>query len=151
EMFTVVQNPNKPGDSLNVLFPAVDLPRTAAYAATGFEIVGGEFGGTGLPGLDAIELRTEDPVLPGNPDLCGQGRLPALGSSGGVGEARFGPPPATRVFDFPDLAVDPTSGTAPAGLNLFVLALPLPGETTPVTAIGGDTAPFDTLLGDSTY
>src|SRR5262249_30010762 len=49
EAFFIVQSPNVPGDSLNVRFKGIDMPKPV-YTITGLEMVGGEFGGSGLPG-----------------------------------------------------------------------------------------------------
>lgn len=149
EGFFTVQAPNQVGDSLNVRFKAIDLPRIG-YNITGFEVVGGEFGGSGLPGLDSIQLRTDDPVFSGCPDLTGVGLLRQFGAADGVGSAPLGPPPTTAVFNSTDININPTinPGLVP---DLFVLGLLLPGEAGPVTAIGADTAPGDTILNDSTF
>jgi hypothetical protein len=149
EAFFTVQAPNQVGDSLNVQFPAIDMPRIS-YNVTGFEVVGGEFGGSGLPGLDAIELRAEDPVFSGCPDLTGVGLLRSFGTADGVGSAPLGPPPTTAVFNSTDINIDPTLNPGLVS-NLYVLGLLLPGEAGPVTAIGADTAPSDTQLGYSTF
>jgi hypothetical protein len=149
EQFFTVQVPNQVGDSLNVQFKAIDLPKIS-YNITGFEVVGGEFGGGPLPGLDAIELRTEDPVFSGCPDLTGVGLLRSFGTADGVGSAPLGPPPTTAVFNSTDININPTLNPGLVN-NLFVLGLLLPGEGGPVTAIGADTVPGDTILGDSTF
>lgn len=150
EAFFVVQAPNMTGDSLNVRHKAIDLPQTVAYNVTGFEVVGGEFGGSGLPGLDAIELRSQDPVFTNSPDLSGAGLLRSFGTADGVGEAPLPVLGTAAVFDITDINIDPTG---PSGLvsNLYALGLLLPGETSPVTAIGADQVPGDTLLGDSSF
>lgn len=149
DAFFVVQAPNQVGDSFNVRFPAVDLPKIS-YNITGFEVVGGEFGGSGLPGLDAIELRTEDPVFSGAPDLTGVGLLRSFGTADGVGEAPLGPPPTTAVFNSTDININPTLNPGLVN-NLYVLGLLLPGELATVTAIATDTTPSDTILGDSSF
>lgn len=149
DAFFVVQAPNQVGDSFNVRFPAVDLPKIS-YNITGFEVVGGEFGGSGLPGLDAIELRTEDPVFSGAPDLTGVGLLRSFGTADGVGEAPLGPPPTTAVFNSTDININPTLNPGLVS-NLYVLGLLLPGELATVTAIATDTTPSDTILGDSSF
>lgn len=150
EAFFVVQDPSRPGDSFNVRYAAIDLPRVS-YAMSGFEIVGGEYGGAGLPGLDAIELRTEDPIFASAPDLSSVGLVRSVGTSDGVGEAPLGPPPTTVVFDFPDVVVDSTSDPAGAERNFFALALLLPGALPVVTAIGVDAMPDATSLGESSF
>jgi hypothetical protein len=151
EAFFTVQFPdeNAPGDSLNVRFRAIDMPRVA-YAVTGFEVVGGEFGGSGLPGFDALELRAEDPVFTGSPDLAAIGLLRSYGAADGIGEVPLGPPPTTAVFDVADLAI-PAADDPAFSHDLFALALLLPGERLVTTGIGVDTAPTDTILGDSSY
>lgn len=141
--------PNQTGDAINVRFPAIDMPRVA-YAITGFEVVGGEIGGSGLPGLDAIELRTADPVFTSAPDLSALGLLRSVGIADGVGEAPLGPASSTVVFDVADLAVaapEESSGAA----NFFLVALLLPGESTVASAIGVDRSPVETVLGESTF
>ena len=144
EAFVTVQAPGQAGDAIVARFRAIDLP-SVAFTVTGFEVVGGEFGGTGLPGLDAIELRNEDLVFIGNPDLTAIGLLRSFGAADGTGEAPLGPPPTTAVFDVTDFAIDP----ATSARNLCVCALMLPGGFTSATAIGVDGSPADTQLGDS--
>lgn len=150
EGFLVVQIPTQPGDSIEVRYPAIDLPRVP-YVASGFEVVGGDYGGAGLPGLDALELRAEDPVFTSAPDLSSGGLLRSFGTRDGVGEVPLGPPPTTAVFDFPDFVVDPTTDPIAAQRNVFALGVILPGASTAVTAIGVDYSPAATLLGDSTF
>jgi hypothetical protein len=149
EAFFTVQSPNQPGDSLNVRFKAIDMPKIG-YTTTGFEVVGGEFGGSGLPGLDAIELRIEDAVFEGDADLTAVGLVESFGAADGVGSAPLGPPPTTAVFNSGDDFVDPTLDPGLVN-NLYVRGLLLPGEAATVTAIGADTTPSDTVLGDSSF
>jgi hypothetical protein len=149
EAFFVVQAPNQPGDSLNVRYQAIDMPKVG-YTTTGFEVVGGEFGGSGLPGLDAIELRTEDPVFAGDADLTAVGLVETFGAADGVGSAPLGVPPTTAVFNSGDHFIDPTLNPGLVS-NLYVRGLLLPGEAATVTAIGADTTPSDTILGDSSF
>jgi len=150
EVFFTVQSPNQVGDSLNVRYKAIDMPRIG-YTVTGFEVVGGEFGGSGLPGLDAIELRAEDPVFQGDADLTAVGLVETFGAADGVGSAPIpGTLPATAVFNSGDSFIDPTVDEGLVS-NLFVRGLLLPGEAATVTAIGADTAPSDTILGDSSF
>jgi len=149
EAFFVVQAPNQPGDSLNVRYQAIDMPKVG-YTTTGFEVVGGEFGGSGLPGLDAIELRTEDPVFSGDADLTAVGLVETFGAADGVGSAPLGVPPTTAVFNSGDHFIDPTLNPGLVS-NLYVRGLLLPGEAATVTAIGADTTPSDTILGDSSF
>lgn len=149
EAFFTVTSPNQVGDSLNVQCAAIDMPKIS-YNITGFEVVGGEFGGSGLPGLDAIELRSEDPVFSGCPDLTGVGLLRSFGTADGVGSAPLGAPPTTAVFNSTDININPTLNPGLVS-NLYVLGLLLPGESSPVTAIGADTTPSDTILGYSTF
>jgi hypothetical protein len=149
EAFFTVQSPNQTGDSLNVRFKAIDMPKIG-YTTTGFEVVGGEFGGSGLPGLDAIELRAEDPVFEGDADLTAVGLVETFGAADGVGSAPLGAPPTTAVFNSGDHFIDPTLDPGLVS-NLFVRGLLLPGEAATVTAIGADTTPSDTVLGDSSF
>lgn len=147
EGYSVAQSPSVPGDAFNVRMRRYDLPQTAAFVVSGVEIVGGEFGGLGLPGLDAVEVRVEDPIFAGSPDQSAGGLLTAFGAVDGIGSAPLGPPPTTAVFDLPDFFVPPP---APGGLvgDLYVCGVFLPGATSLDTAIGVDrTAP--TVLGDS--
>jgi hypothetical protein len=150
EQFFVVQSPNQVGDSLNVRFKAIDMPKIS-YNATGFEVVGGEFGGAGLPGLDAIELRNGDPVIAGAPDLSIAGLVRSFGTADSAGSAPLpGTPPVTAVFDSNDVNINPTVN--PGLVNdLYALALLLPGEAGTVTAVGADSSPSDTVLGDSSF
>lgn len=149
EAFFVVQSPSRLGDSLNVRFKAIDLPRVA-YDVTGFEVVGGEFGGSGLPGLDAVELRAEDPIFGAAPDLSPQGLVRSFGSVDGIGEVPLGPAPATAVLDTADVPIDPAAAPHLA-TDLFVLGVLLPDETVATTSIGVDAAPADTILGDTSF
>lgn len=154
EAYFVVQNPNQVGDSLNVRFKAIDMPKVS-YNVTGFEVVGGEFGGSGLPGLDCLELRNEDAVFSGDADLTVAGLLRRFGADDGVGEVPLGPPqPGPTfvgvVFNSVDINIDPTVDPGLVS-NLYVRGLLLPGESATVTAIGADTAPGDTILGDSSF
>lgn len=147
--FQVVQVPNQPGDSFQLLGPVIDLPRVP-YTVSGLQVVAGEFGGSGLPGLDAVELRSEDPVFAGSPDLSAQGLLRSFGSADGVGEVPAGPAPTEVTLDVADLFIDPT---IVSGLetNFVIRALLLPGESSAVTAIATDDGPSDTLLGNSSF
>ncbi len=159
EAFFVVQAPNAPGDSLNVRHKAIDLPKSSTYNVTGFEVVGGEFVGSMLPGLDAVELRTQDPVFSTSPDLSGAGLLRSAGTRDGMATEGLtftdpmgvGTVPITSVFDFsPNQFIDPT-GAAGLVSNLYALAVLNPGEMGTVSAIAADQVPGDTLLGDSNF
>ncbi len=149
EAFFVVQRPNLPGDALNVRNQALDLPRTVPYEVTGLQVVGGEFGGSGLPGLDAVELRRDDFVFPGSPDPSAAGLLRTFGTANGIGEVPLGMPPTRVTLNILNLAVDPTVNPSLVR-DFHVVGLLLPGETMPVTAIGADQTP-ETLLGNSTF
>lgn len=146
ELFVTAQPPpSQPGDALNVKHAAIDLPTTVPYRVSGIELVAGEFDGAGLPGLDAVELRVEDFVFTGSPDLSPLGLLRSVGVADGIGEVPTGPPPTTVTLDLPlDLPVDPTMPGGSPG-DLFVSAVLVPGETTPHTAIGADRT-FETIL-----
>lgn len=146
ELFVTAQPPpSQPGDAINVKHAAIDLPTTSPYRITGLELVAGEFGGAGQPGLDAVELRTEDFVFTGSPDLSPLGLLRSVGIADGIGEVPTGPPPTTVTLDLPaDLLVDPTDPGSFVG-DLFVSAVQRPGESAAFTAIGADRT-IDTIL-----
>jgi len=145
EQFLVPQLPSAPGDSIQARSSVLDLPRVP-YAVSGLEIVGGEFGNPGQPGLDAVEVRVPDPVFADSPDLSSAGLLRTIGTRDGIGEIPLGPPPTTAVLDFPNLAVSP----AVTPLSLFTVAVILPGSESDVTAVALDTSPAATvLIGDS--
>jgi hypothetical protein len=137
--FLFPRSPVQTGDAFAVRFDAIDLPRPGnTLLVTGAEVVGGEFGASGLPGLDAFQLRREDAVLAGNPDLSPQGLFRAVGTVGDPGNGDgipFGPPATTVALDFTNYVTVPSSpGLA---LNLFALAFLNPGDTgSAVTAIG---------------
>lgn len=148
ESYAIVQAPTMIGDVVCSRFAATLLP-SAPYAVTGFELVGGEFGGSGLPGLDAVELRSEDPIYNGFPDLTNAGLMRSFGARDGIGSVPTGPPPTLVKMNITDIHIDPTG---PFGLvpNLFVCAATLVGDFSGSggTAIGVDQTP-ETLLGQS--
>jgi len=137
DAFLVIQTPVDVGDAFTVRLLATDMPRVR-YSITGLELVAGEFGGSSLPGFDAVELRVGDPVLLGEPDMSLSGLLSAAGAVDGVGSVPTGPPPTLVTMNISDRSVDPT---VPDGLvnDLFVVAFPLPGEASTITALGADT------------
>lgn len=137
DAFVVIQTPVDVGDAFNVRLSATDMPRVP-YSVTGLELVAGEFGGSGLPGFDAVELRLGDPIFVGEPDMSVIGLLSAVGIADGLGSVPTGPPPTIVTMNITDRTVDPT---LPSGLvgDLFIVALPLPGETSPTTALAADT------------
>jgi len=118
--------------------PCERMP-SAPFTFTGFELVGGEFGGSGLPGFDCIELRTEDPVFAGNPDLSNIGLLRSVGVRDGVGEVPLGPPPTTRVFDVADFAFGGNR------VSTYAICWCDPTPSAAFTAIGSDTTTATTL------
>jgi hypothetical protein len=117
---------------------------------SGVDVVAGEFGTSGLAGLDAVELRREDAVLARNPDLSPQGLYRARGTVGDPGNADGVPtglPVTTVLVDFTDYVTTP----AVPGLaeNLFAMAYLSPGDTgASVTAIGS-AGGGDVFIGNS--
>ena len=149
ETFFTVQAPNQTGDSMNVRFKAIDMPKPA-YGVTGFQIVGVDGDGMGQ-GLDAIELRAADPVFPAEPDLSSVGLRRSVGSADGLPDGlTFAVSPGAAVFDAADFFIDPAMNPHLVP-DLFVLAVFLPGEVGGPTFVGADDGPSDTLLGDSTF
>jgi len=149
--FFFTQSPVRTGDALLVRFDAVDLPRPGnTLVVSGIEVVGGEFGASGLTGLDAVQLRREDAVLARNPDLSPQGLYRAQGTLGDPGNAdgvQVGLPATTVLVDLTDYVVMPSvPGLAE---NLFALAFLNPGDTgAAVTAVGSAGA-GDVFIGNS--
>jgi hypothetical protein len=139
--FFFTQSPVVTGDALLVRFDAIDLPEPGnTLVVSGIEVVGGEFGASGLVGLDAVQLRREDAVLARNPDLSPQGLYRTRGTVGDPGNADgvpVGVPVTTVLVDFTDYVATPSvPGLAE---NLFGLAFLNPGDTVPapgVIAIG---------------
>jgi hypothetical protein len=157
EVFFVVQAVTVSGDALNVRCPAIDMPKVD-YLISGLEVVGAEFGASNLPGLDNVEVRREDAVIIGSPDLSASGVVLQAGTTDDVGEFPITPGLAvgtadTITIDTAD-AVQTVSGVDPLLVpNLFARALLLAGESlgTGATAVGADQAPGDTLLGNSSF
>lgn len=149
--YLISQTPVCTGDSLMVRFDGIDLPSTVkTVSIRGAEMVGGEFGGTSHPGIDAYELRSADPILPNAPDLSPRGLLRQVATVGDPGNADglvFGPPATTMTVGHTDFVYFPASGVG--SITLFALAVLNPGDTlTTTTAIGASsTAPV--LVGHS--
>ncbi len=149
--FPRVQNPTLTGDAMMVRIPAIDAPKLGnEWRISGLEFVGGDLGGSSLPGLDALQLRVEDPILPSSPDLSPRGLLRWVGSIGDPGNAdgiSVGPPATTVSVDITDYKVTPTlPHEAP---NLWVMAYLNPGDSAQIfTAIGSD-GTTETLVGNS--
>jgi hypothetical protein len=130
-----------PGDALAVRFHAVDFLNTSGFRISGVEVVGQQTGGGGL---DAIQLRTQDPIIQDSPDLSPVGLLASRGVRDGIGELPLANGTATR-FDFvPDVAF--TTGLQN---DLWLIAY-FPQETTMGVQLGSDRT-FATLLGDSFF
>jgi len=146
EAFVVVRPQTGEGDSINAVHRAVDMPKVP-HVISGVEVVLGEFGGSGLPGLDAVEVRRCHLIFPGSPDLSPGGLVRTVGAVDGVGSVAGGPPPTTVVLNVADYPVDP----ATAGDDLFVRAVLLAGQISAVTAVGVDQDPTETLLGDASF
>jgi hypothetical protein len=149
--FFFTQSPVLSGDALCVRYDAVDLPKPGnPLVVTGAQVVGGDFGASGLLGLDAFELRREDTVLSGNPDLSPQGLFRSQGTVGDPGNGDgipMGIPVTTVSIDFTDyVAMPPDPALA---LNLFGMAYLNPGDSgASVTAIGSAGA-GDAFVGNS--
>jgi len=149
--FFFTQSPVLTGDALGVRFDAVDLPPVnSTLDVTGVQIVAGEFGASGLAGLDALELRREDAVVARNPDLSPQGLFRAVGTVGDPGNAdgiATGLPVTTVLVDFTNYVATPTNPAL--AINLFALAFLNPGDTgASVTAVGSAGA-AGTFIGNS--
>jgi hypothetical protein len=149
--FFFTQSPVLSGDALCVRYDAVDLPKPGnALVVSGAQVVGGEFGVTGLRGLDAFELRREDTILPGNPDLSPQGLFRSQGTVGDPGNGDgipMGIPVTTVSIDLTDYVATPQNPAL--AVNLFGLAYLNPGDTgAQVTAIGSAGA-GDAFIGNS--
>lgn len=137
--------PGLPDDSLEERFREIDLPGVP-FAITGLEFVGADFL-SGHPGLDALELRTEDAVFSGSPDLGAAGLLATCGTRDGVGEIPASSnSPLSVTCDTADVPISP-----PLGGDLFVLAVLAPSVPGTEFGIAGDTSPSATLLGDASY
>jgi len=148
EAFFVPRSPVMASDALAVRFRGIDLPRSAPFSVTGVQLAGGEFGGSGLPGFDAVEVRTADAVLAGTPDLSPGGLVAAVGAADGVGEVAMGPPPWFRALDVPDVSFDARG--LPSGIDLYGQVLFLPGDTAArATMLAADQMPGRTLLSNS--
>ncbi len=139
------------GDALAVRYDAVDLPALGQTTmVTGAQVVGGEFGTSGLTGIDAYQLRREDSVLLGSPDLSPQGIIRTVGSVGDPGNAdgiSFGLPATTVNIDFTDFIRIP--GDNGLARNVFGMAFMNPGDSfSSATAIGSSGARA-TFIGNS--
>jgi hypothetical protein len=153
--FFFTQSPVVTGDAINVKFAAVDGPKqdpasTSEVNITGAQVVGGEFGASGLTGLDAFQVRTEDPVLEDNPDLSPQGLVRSVGTLGDLGNGDgipIGVPATTVNIDFTNLVINPTNPALYP--NLFGMAFLNPGDTlASLTAIGAQNN-TDVFIGNS--
>jgi len=149
--FFFTRSPVLTGDALVTRFDAVDLPKPGnPLEVTGAQVVAGEFGASGLAGFDAFQLRGEDVVFPGNPDLSPQGLFRSVGSVGDPGNAdgiATGLPVTTVPVDFTDYVATPTHPAL--AVNLFGLAYLNPGDTlSSVTAVGA-AGPGDVFIGNS--
>jgi hypothetical protein len=149
--FFFTQIPVLTGDALTVRFDAVDLPRPGnTLVVSGIEVVAGEFGASGLPGLDAVELRREDAVLARNPDLSPQGLFRARGQVGDPGNADgipTGLPVTTVLVDLTDYITTPSDPALAE--NLFALAYLNPGDTGASTIAIGSAGAGDVFIGNS--
>jgi hypothetical protein len=149
--FFFTQSPVLTGDALAVRFDAVDLPKPGnTLVVSGIQVAAGEFGASGLPGLDAVDLRREDAVLARNPDLSPQGLFRARGTVGDPGNADgipTGLPVTTVLVDLTDYITTP-SDPALAD-NLFALAYLNPGDTGSSTTAIGSAGAGDVFIGNS--
>lgn len=154
DAFFFSRTPVCTGDALMVRYDAIDLQNRdnhpVTYRTAGAQIVGGEFGASGLAGLDAVEVRAEDPILAGVPDLAPTGLLrtvSAVGDPGNGDGIPFGPPATTVNVDFTEIVMIP--GDFALATNLFAMAYLQPGDTAAsVTAIGS-AAGGDVFVGNS--
>ncbi len=153
--FFFTQSPVLTGDALNVRFDAVDGPKQDGSVAdevimSGAQVVAGEFGASGLAGLDAFQIRREDPVVQGSPDLSPQGLFRTVGSIGDPGNAdgiATGPAATTVTLDFTDITLDVLDPALYP--NLFGMAFLNPGDTLASLTAIGSAGPGDTFVGNS--
>jgi len=149
--FFFTQSPVLTGDALTVRFDAVDLPKPGnTLVVSGIEVVAGEFGASGLPGLDAVELRREDAVLARNPDLSPQGLFRARGTVGDPGNADgipTGLPVTTVLVELTDYITTPPNPAL--ANNLFAMAYLNPGDTGMSTTAIGSAGAGDVFIGNS--
>src|SRR5262249_17193393 len=117
---------------------------------TAIQVVGGQIHSTNKLGFDAVELRVEDRILPGTPDLSPDGLLATIGVADGNAEVRMGPVRTILTANINPVPIDPTS---PDATNLWAQVLLEPGdsfEARGATVLGADMhAP--SLLGDSFF
>jgi hypothetical protein len=147
EQVLLVTEPSRAGDALAVRFPLADLPRVP-FTVAAVEVVGRTLGdGSGL-GFDAIEVRTEDPVLSGCPDPSALGLVRAVGVADGFGEVIVNPVLAPERFALDPLHVDPA---APGAANLWGQVVLASGHRFIEGSVLGADLDAPTLLGDSFY
>ncbi len=149
--FFFSQSPVLTGDAISVRFDSIDLPPLGATLdIRGSSVVGGEFGSSGLAGLDAFQIRVEDSVIQGSPDLSPQGLFRTVGTIADPGNGdgiQMGPPATTVLIDFTNIFLIPVNPALSP--NLFGMAFLNPGDTlASLTAIGA-TSPGDTFIGNS--
>ncbi len=153
--FFFTQSPVLTGDSLNVRFDAIDGPKiddnnSGEVNIAGAQVVAGEFGASGLSGLDAFQVRLEDSVLQGSPDLSPQGLLRSVGTLGDPGNADGIPAGlvvTTVTIDFTDISLDPLDPSLYP--NLFFMAFLNPGDTLASLTAIASAGPGDTFVGNS--
>jgi hypothetical protein len=148
------QSPVQTGDALIVRYDAIDLQNRAntatPYRLSGVQYVSGEFGASGLAGVDGLEARLEDPVVPGAPDLSPSGLLRAISTIGDPGNAdgiASGAPPTTTTIDFTDIVITP--GNFALANNSFCMCYLNPGDTLAAVTAVGATGGGDVFIGNS--
>ncbi len=133
--FGLVQSPAMTGDAIAVTFGR-KWWQWGSVLLSGAEVVVGQTGTEVLPGLDAFELRREDPVFAFQPDFSPQGLIRSVGTVGDPGNADGipgGPAPTTVRIEFPDMSLEGLGGSARGGLGFCRPAAGLvylnPGDT----------------------
>ncbi len=147
EQVLLVSEPSALGDTLAVRFPLVDLPRVP-FTVSAIDVVGCAIGGANRLGYDAIEIRREDPILTGSPDLSVEGLVRTIGAVDGVGEARMTPLLAAQRFAVRPFETDPESAAA---VNLWAQVVLAPRDRIDRGTVVGADLDAETLLGDSFF
>lgn len=147
EQVLLVSEPSVPGDSLAVRFPLADLPRVP-FTVSAVDVVGCSVGGANRLGYDAIEIRREDPIVTGSPDLSAEGLVRTVGAVDGVGEARMTPLLAVRRFAVTPFSVDPEAADT---VNLWAQVVLAAGDRFDRGTVVGADLDAETLLFDSHF
>ncbi len=134
-------------DALAVRFKAIDFWGGGPFTLSAVQIFGRQQ--TGM-GLDAVEVRIQDPVVPDAPDLSRFGLLGRIGLLDGAGEIPLpmGPAGGAVTLDLvPDISIDYSGGQA---TDIWLVAYFATNDPTNGAEIGADRT-FETLLNDSFF